>query len=219
MRTDVEKGVIMGDHHQSVGLHRSQMNRRWMKPLLFILFFCILFPCLSEAAEAKSGKVYKVGIAAWTGYPDSVKGFKDSMTRGGFDEGGNVVYLDQLSGANPSRQREIAESFREAGVDLVYSLTTPGTLIMKQILPEITPIVFSIVTYPADSGLIESFDYSGNNLVGTSNYVELKHYISLLKLALPQIRTLAIFRKNKEPNSKIQASSIIRLAKKKVLRF
>ena len=75
---------------------------------------------------------------------------------------------------NAPRQREIAESFREVGVDLVYSLTTPkGQLIMKQILPETTPIVFSIITYPADSGLIESLDYSGNNLVGTSNYVDL----------------------------------------------
>ena len=56
-------------------------------------------------------------------------------------------------------------------MDLVYSLTTPGTAIVKEVLPSDTPIVFSIVTYPADAGLIESFEYSGNNLVGTSNYV------------------------------------------------
>jgi len=28
-------------------------------------------------------------------------------------------------------------------------------------MPHFTPIVFSIVTYPADSELIESFEYSG----------------------------------------------------------
>lgn len=124
------------------------------------------------------------------------------------------VYLDQRSGINASRQREIAESFKEAGVDLVYSLTTPGTLIMKRVLPETTPIVFSIVTYPADSGLIESLDYSGNNLVGTSNYVDLTNYMKLLKIALPHARFMAIFRRNKEPNSKMQAANIIRLAKR-----
>ena len=32
---------------------------------------------------------------------------------------------------------------------------------MKKIMPHFTPIVFSIVTYPADSELIESFEYSG----------------------------------------------------------
>lgn len=134
------------------------------------------------------------------------------MEAGGFIEDENAIYIDGKSGPNPDKQREIAQSFREAGVDLVYSLTTPGTLIMKQFMPETTPIVFSIVTYPADSGLIESFDYSGNNLVGTSNYVELTNYINLLKVALPEARSMAIFRRNKEPNSKIQTANIIRLA-------
>ncbi len=182
--------------------------------IIFLSWLSILFPCLTLATESVPEKVYKIGVSEWTGYPDSVKGFKDAMARGGFVVGRNVVYLDQSCGLNPSRQREIAESFKEAGVDLVYSLTTPGTVIMKQIMPENTPIVFSIVTYPSDCGLIESFDYSGNNLVGTSNYVEITNYIKLLKIVLPQTRSLAIFRRNKEPNSKIQAANMIRLAKK-----
>lgn len=175
---------------------------------------CILSPCLTLASEATPERVYKIGISQWTGYPNSVKGFKDSMTRSGLIEGKNVIYIDKKSGLNPEKQHEIAQSFKDTGVDLVYSLTTPGTLIMKQIMHENTPIVFSVVTYPADAGLIESFDYSGNNLVGTSNYVELTNYIKLLNTVLPQARSIAIFRKNKEPNSKIQAANIIRLAKR-----
>jgi len=154
-----------------------------VKPIILIACCWLLFSGALIAGVRDAGKIYKIGVSEWTGYPDSVKGFKDSMTKGGFIEGQNVIYLDQSSGINATRQREIAQSFREAGVDLVYSLTTPGTLIMKQFMPETTPIVFSIVTYPADSGLIESFDYSGNNLVGTSNYVELTNYIRLLKLS------------------------------------
>lgn len=187
--------------------------RGGMKLVVFMSLTFILFLCLASASETTPAKVYKIGVAEWTGYPDSVKGFKDAMTKGGFVEGWNVVYLYEKSELNPSRQREIAQSFKEAGVDLVYSLTTPGTLIIKQILPESVPIVFSIVTYPADSGLIESLDYSGNNLVGTSNYVELTNYIKLLKAVLPHTQSLAIFRRNKEPNSKIQAANMIRLAK------
>ena len=80
-------------------------------------------------------------------------------------------------------------------------------------MPNFTPIVFSIVTYPDDSGLIESFEYSGNNLVGTSNYVELTNYTKLLKTILPNTKTLAIFHRKKEPNSKIQAANMIRLLK------
>lgn len=205
----------MRDHYRtrtSLLLHKFRYR---IKLFVLMSWFCILFPCLSSSAsEIAPEKVYKVGISDWTGYPDSVKGFKNSMTKGGFVEGKNVIYIDKRSGLNPEKQRKIAQSLKEAGVDLVYSLTTPGTLIMKQIMPENTPVVFSIVTYPADAGLIESFDYSGNNLVGTSNYVDLTNYIKLLNIAVPQTRALAIFRKNKEPNSKIQAANMIRLAKR-----
>ena len=73
---------------------------------------------------------------------------------------------------------------------------------------------FSIVTYPADSGLIESFEYSGNNLVGTSNFIPLKNYITLLKLMLPTAKKVAIFHRKNEPNSNIQAANLIRLLKR-----
>ena len=38
--------------------------------------------------------------------------------------------------------------------------------------------------------------------------------MKLLKIALPQARFVALFRRNKEPNSKIQAANIIRIAKR-----
>ena len=159
-------------------------------------------------------KTYKVGLSVWTGYPESVKGFKESMQAGGFIEGKNVEYFYGKSGLDEEKQTRIVEGFKQQGVDLVYSLTTPGTTIVKEIMPETTPIVFSIVTYPADVGLIESFDYSANNLVGTSNYVELTNYVKLLKTMLPDARTLAIFHRKGEANSKIQAANMIRLLRR-----
>ncbi len=186
-----------------------------MKKKLFLLTLCILFISGSLAGSyGQTGKAYKVGISVWTGYPSSVKGFKEAMAAGGLIEGKNVQYLYEKIGLNKEKQREIALRFKKAKVDLVYSLTTPGTTIIKEIMPGTTPIVFSIVTYPDDSGLIESFEYSGNNLVGTSNYVELTNYVKLLKTILPHTKTLAIFHRKKEPNSKIQAANMIRLLRR-----
>ena len=124
------------------------------------------------------------------------------MADGGFVEGKNVKYIHGKSGPSKEKQREIAQGFRDADVDLVYTLTTPGTTIIKEVMPQDTPIIFSIVTYPADSGLIESFEYSGNNLVGTSNYVPLLNYVRLLQTILPDAKSVAIFHRKGEPNSK-----------------
>jgi len=180
---------------------------------MILLFLGLILPL--SLSHARTPKIYNVGISTWTGYPDNIKGFKKSMKSGGLIEGKNVRCQIRQSGGDREQQIKIAHEFNRAKVDLVYSLTTPGTTIIKDILPENTPIVFSIVTYPADSGLIESFEYSGNNLVGTSNYVPLKNYVKLLQWILPQTKNIAIFHRKGEPNSKIQAVNLIRLLKGK----
>jgi len=157
---------------------------------------------------------FSVGLSVWSGYPESVRGFKDGLASQGLLEGEQVNFIQGDVGADKSLQLNVAERFKAEKVHLVYSLTTPGTTIVKSVMPEKTPIVFSIVTYPADSGLIESFEYSGNNLVGTSNFIPLRHYIHLLKNVLPKAKRAAVFHRKGEPNSKIQASNMLRHLKR-----
>ena len=179
----------------------------------FVCKAALLMTLLSFPFQLTAKAIYQVGIAPWTGYDDNIAGFKHAMEKAGFKEGKNVEYTLRKSDGDKQKQQRIAEDL--ANSDLVYSLTTLGTSIIKDNIPEDTPIVFSIVTYPADAGLIESFDYSGNNLVGTSNYVPIHSYVNLLTTLLPKTKTLAIFHRKGEPNSKIQASNVIRLMEAK----
>ncbi len=173
----------------------------------------VVFTLLSLHSVTRASE-FTVGLAVWSGYPESVRGFKDGLAELGLIEGKHITFIQGEAGANKAVQKKVAAGFNASGVDLVYSLTTPGTTIIKNTVSEKTPIVFSIVTYPADSGLIDSFEYSGNNLVGTSNYIPLKYYIELLKVILPETKSVAIFHRKGEPNSKIQASSMMRLLKR-----
>jgi len=158
---------------------------------------------------------YKIGLAVWSGYPECVQGFKDGLANKGLIEGKNLTFVYGEVGADRELQRKVANNLKKQQVDLVFTLTTPGTTIVKEVMPVTTPLVFSIVTYPADSGLIESFEYSGNNLVGTSNYVSLSRSINLLLKVIPTTKSVAIFRRKGEPNSKIQMSNLYRLFKRK----
>ena len=189
----------------------NAINKTYIPALIFV----ILLGLITAFNQAKAEVQYRIGIASWSGYNNSVQGFKDGLTDSGLIENVHVSYVKGELGANEALQREVAETFKRLKVDLVYSLTTPGTAIMKEVLAEEVPIVFSIVTYPADSGLIESFEYSGNNLVGTSNFVPLTHFLSLLNLIKPDARLVAIFHRKGEPNSNIQAANMIRLLKRK----
>jgi len=178
------------------------------KTLVLLSFLMLFF-------QQASAKEYKIGLAVWSGYPPCVQGFKDSLASKGLIAGKQVTFIQGEVGADKTLQRAVAHSFKEQNVDLVFTLTTPGTTIIKEVMPATTPLVFSIVTYPADSGLIESFEYSGNNLVGTSNYVSLFHSIDLLLGVLPATKSVAIFHRKGEPNSKIQAANLYRILKKK----
>ncbi len=175
---------------------------------LFISCLLCVFAMLVQA------KPYVVGISTWNHYPGSVAGFKESLTLKGLIEGKDVIYIEKSAQADKQQQREIAELFKREKVDLVYSLTTSGTVILKQVLPDSTPIVFSIVTYPADAGLIESMEYSANNLVGTSNYVPEKYFHEIIDGVFPHAKSILIFHRYGEPNSKIQAVNLKRLIKK-----
>jgi len=184
---------------------------------LVIASLLMLFTLESVASDHAASN-YTIGLAVWSGYPECVQGFKDALANKGLNAGKNLTYLQGEVGANKSLQAQVAQQFSAKNVDLVFSLTTPGTTIMKNIMADTTPIVFSIVTYPADSGLIESFEYSGNNLVGTSNYVPLSHSIKLLLAVRPETKTVAIFHREGEPNSKIQTANLYRFFKKKKIK-
>ena len=184
------------------------MKNNCSKALVLCSFILIFF----QQALATE---YKIGLAVWSGYPKCVQGFKDGLASKGLFDGQQVSFIYGEVGADKVLQRKVANNLKQANVDLVFTLTTPGTIIIKDVMPITMPIVYSIVTYPADSGLIESFEYSGNNLVGTSNYVPLYHSINLLLGVLPLTKTVAIFHRKGEPNSKIQTANLYRLFKRK----
>lgn len=131
------------------------------------------------------------------------------MREAGFIEGQNVFFHQSSAKGNQAEQENIANHFLDADYDLIYSLTTPGTIALKKRIKNV-PIVFSIVTYPADAGIIESFDYSGNNLVGTSNFVPIQHYINLTKAFFSTTKKVAVIHRKGEPNSNIQAMNLKR---------
>ena len=124
-----------------------------MKLALFTLLFTLFsFVMLSNVALAEP---YKIGVASWSGYPASLEGFKAGLLESGLELNKDYVLIEGAVGADKTLQKKVAQQFKQQNLDLVYSLTTPGTVIMKETLPSELPIVFSIVTYPADSGLIE----------------------------------------------------------------
>lgn len=149
-----------------------------------------------------------IGISRWVpegnpAYDQNIQGFKDGLVEFGFAEHENVTYLERTASADEAMQKTIAQEFLNEEVDLVYSLTTPGTLLLKNEIQEI-PIVFSVVTYPVEAGVIESLQYSDNNLVGTRNWVSVGEQLRVFKKIAPRVTHIGFVHRTTEPNSTIQ---------------
>ncbi|MDH3278350.1 MAG: ABC transporter substrate-binding protein [Nitrosopumilus sp.] len=166
-------------------------------------------------AEAQTMSI-KIGIAKWmenSDYNENISGFKDSLKEYGFMEGVNVEYVERNPKGDETIQREIIQEFIAMDVDLIYSLTTTGTLIAKDLTEDI-PIVFSIVTFPVESGIVDSFESSGNNLVGTSNFVSVEKQLDLI-YDISKAQKIGFLHRQGESNSKIQFELMMEYAELK----
>lgn len=156
-------------------------------------------------ASQESNDALTVGVSLWitdSEYERNFEGFKTALEEVGFVDGQNIRYIVENPNGDKTNQLRIIQSFIDQDVDLIYTLTTPGTLVAKKLTDEI-PIVFSIVTFPVEAGIIDSFENSGNNLVGTSNFVSIEKQVSLIKQLVP-VETIGFIKRTGEINSDIQ---------------
>ncbi len=171
-----------------------------------------------------AGGIATIGIARWSGVAEfdrSVEGFKQGLAENGYVEGKNVRFIIKNPEADGDKQREIINAFIADKVDLIYSLTTPGTAIAKDITAKMAkpiPVVFSVCTYPVESNLIASLESSKNNLVGTRNYVPFRQQYFVFERIYPDTKSIAVVRRMGEPNSTNQFKEVKALLERRGIR-
>lgn len=136
-------------------------------------------------------------------YIDNIESFKKGLERSGYHEGEDIEYRYYEASTDPEKQNENIRQINVDNVSLIYSLTTPGTSILQKSVSNI-PIVFSVVTYPVEAGLVQSLSHSGNNLVGTRNWVPVEDQLSMFLNVVPHTKKVAFLHRKGELNSTIQ---------------
>ena len=175
---------------------------------LFLYSFLI-----STTSENK--EIVKVGVAAFlseTSSIDSINGFKEGLKSYGYQEGKDIEYVIRSSQGDLETHRGLLREFSQLDLDLVFSLTTVGTLVAKEEISNI-PIIFSNVTYPVEDGLVASLKNSGNNLTGARIWVSSKTQLATFHAIVPDAVNIAFLRREGEPNSTTQLAEFEEAAK------
>ena len=165
-----------------------------MSKRIIVSFLAALVLALVSLAQAQT-KIYRLGVILEGGpYYGTVDGLKDGLKELGFAEGRQyVLEIRDLKG-NPKGVEAAARSLEGEKVDLIYTLGTSVTVLVKRATTEV-PIVFSVGEDPVVAGLVESFARPGGRLTGVyrqNTEVELKN-LEILKAILPDLHRVAMF--------------------------
>jgi len=163
-----------------------------------------------KGASASGEDVYRIGISQLAEHPaldDARRGFED-----GLKELGVKVEIDyQNAQGDIPTSLSIAQKFARDEVDLIYAIATPAAQSAKQATTDI-PILFSAVTDPVKSEIVEDWNNVGGNITGTSDKAPVETQLKMFKEIDPSIETIGILYNTNEANSEAQIEEVKELA-------
>lgn len=160
--------------------------------------------------------IKKIGITQLVEHPslDKAKyGFIKALEDNGYKDGENIKIDYQNAQNDMSTTQMIANKFVSDKKDLIYAISTPSAQAAYNATKD-TPILITAVTDPVAAGLVKSIDKSEGNVSGTSDYISIDKNLELIKMFIPDAKTIGVLYNTSEVNSKIQVDTLKEYASK-----
>lgn len=157
-----------------------------------------------------------IGITQLVEHPslDKAKdGFIKALEDNGYKDGENIKIDYQNAQNDMPTTQMIANKFVSDKKDLIYAISTPSAQAAYNATKDI-PILITAVTDPVAAGLVKSIDKSEGNVSGTSDYISIDKNLELIKMFIPDAKTIGVLYNTSEVNSKIQVDTLKEYASK-----
>lgn len=165
-----------------------------------LLAGCAPVPAAPAApAEAPAEKI-TIGITQIVEHPslDLIRqGITDGLKDQGYADGEQIVLDYANAQGNMENTQLIAQKFEADKKKMVIAITTPSAQAAKNNVKS-CPIIFSAVTDPEGAGLV------GEGISGVSDMTPIAEQLELLKVLLPQAKTIGMIYNSSEQNSVVQ---------------
>ena len=139
--------------------------------------------------QSADGTVYKVGICNYVddaSLNQIVENIQARLTALGEEKG--VTFQVELENCNADATvlNQIIANFMADDVDLMVGVATPVATAMQSATEDSgIPVVFSAVSDPVGTGVVESLEAPGANITGTSDYLDTNAIMDLIFAADP----------------------------------
>ena len=150
----------------------------------------------SSAAASEAGQTFKVGIVNYVDHASLnqiVDNIQSRLEEIGEEKGVTFDVSYDNCNADASVMEQIISDFQADNVDLMVGVATPVAMRMQSATEGTdTPVVFSAVSDPVGSGLVESLDAPGANITGTSDYLDTSSIMKLIQAQNPDVKKIGL---------------------------
>ena len=167
----------------------------------------------SSLAEAQlTTKLHRIGYlhsGSASRPPASLAAFRQGLKDLGYIEGKNITIAYRFAEFKPDRISELAAELVRLKVDVIVTSQTPSVQAIQKVSSSI-PIVFGVLSYPVENGIIESFARPGRNATGLTVLSEELNgkRLELLKEAAPQIIRVGVISNLDNPTQPLEWEGI-----------
>lgn len=179
------------------------MLRRFAATALSVAMLTALTGCGSNRDNSTangsgmdSGTVYRVGICNYVddaSLNQIVENLQDQLETLGKENDVTFEVSYDNCNADANIMNQIIADFIADDVDLMVGVATPVATAMQAATEDNQiPVVFSAVTDPVGTQLVESLEEPGANLTGTSDYLDTASIMELILAANPDAKKIGL---------------------------
>ncbi len=159
----------------------------------------------SPATSTPAGATYTVGIC---NYVDDAslnqinENIQARLQEIGAEKGVTFAIDYENPNGDATIMNQIISNFQADNVDLMVGIATPVAMAMQAATEDSQiPVVFSAVSDPVGSGIVESLKAPGSNLTGTSDYLDTNSIMKLILAADPETKKVGLLYSPSEDSS------------------
>jgi ABC-type uncharacterized transport system substrate-binding protein len=165
-------------------------------------------PSIALEQPAKARRIGFISNGSRTAVsPPQTQAFREGLRKLGWIEGQNVTIEDRWAEGNPDRLPALLADLVQSRVDVIVLSGTPAIRAAKKATTTI-PIVFVVLTDPANLGLVSSLAHPGGNVTGVASQFEelIAKQLQLLKEALPGLSRVGLLHQSGTPSPVLTAA-------------
>jgi putative tryptophan/tyrosine transport system substrate-binding protein len=163
----------------------------------------------AQQLEGRIPRVGFLGAGSASALAANVEAFRQGMHDLGYIEGKNIAIEYRYAEGNTDRVRDLAGELVGLKVDIIVTYQTPSVLALKKASPTI-PIVFTMLSFPVESGIVASFARPGGNATGLTVLSEQLNgkRLELLKESVPNPTRIGVLSNPANPTQSLEWKEI-----------